>query len=270
MPSLPAQGTARALSAEGLAAVCSQLAVHAPELWTVLSVETSGCGYIADRRPEILYERHYFSRFTKGKFDDGDISDLHPGGYGPTGAHQYERLSRAFSLDANAALRSASWGIGQAMGNNFVKAGFSSVATMVAAMYDSEDLQIAAMGAFLVNSNLHRPLQAHDWSSFARGYNGSNYAINHYDSRLNGEVQKFASGVLPDLNVRATQLYLTYLGFHPGPVDGVQGSLTLSALAQYQAQKGLPLRPVMDEETVAQLSASLPVVSARAALAGQP
>jgi len=266
MPAIPTQGTALALSGDGLAAVCSQLGVHAPEVWTVLAVETSGCGYISDRRPTILYERHYFSRLTKGRFDDGDISDPKAGGYGPTGSHQYDRLSKAAALDANAALRSASWGLGQVMGANFAIAGFPDVQGMVAAMYDSEDLQLAAMAGFLTSTKLNRALQVHDWPSFARGYNGENFAINHYDSRLNGEFQKFSSGVLPDLNVRAAQLYLTYLGFHPGPVDGVQGSLTFSALAQYQSQKGLPARAVIDGDTVAQLVSSLPAISARAGL----
>ena len=42
MPQLPFQGTARALSATGLATVSQKLGVHAPEIWTVLAVETSG------------------------------------------------------------------------------------------------------------------------------------------------------------------------------------------------------------------------------------
>jgi hypothetical protein len=257
MPSLPGRGNASALSSEGLAAVCAKLGVHAPEIWTVLVVETCGCGYIPDGRPDILYERHYFHRLTNGRFDDGDVSDARPGGYGATGSHQYERLTKAYALDPTAALRSTSWGIGQVMGDNFLQSGFPSVQTMVGAMFESEDLQLGAMAAFLVSSGLHRALQAHDWTSFARGYNGPNYAINRYDSRLNGEFQKFSSGVLPDLNVRATQLYLTYLGYHPGPVDGVHGSLTLSALAQYATGKKLPVRDVIDQDTVAQLVSSL-------------
>ena len=90
---LPFQGTAWALSSNGLAAVASSLAVFAPEIWTVLAVETSGCGYLPDRRPQILYERHVFHRLTGGRYDDGDISDSSRGGYGARGAHQYDRLN---------------------------------------------------------------------------------------------------------------------------------------------------------------------------------
>src|SRR6266849_8525888 len=113
MSPLPFQGLARALSSDGLAEVANQLGVFAPEIWTILAVETSGCGYMADRRPQILFERHIFHRLTQGKFDDGNISDPTPGGYGPPGAHQYDRLAQAIAGDRTAALLSTSWGLGQ-------------------------------------------------------------------------------------------------------------------------------------------------------------
>lgn len=267
MPLLAFQGNARALSSDGLAQVASNLGVHAAEIWTVLAVETSGCGYLPDRRPQILYERHIFHKLTQGQHDDGDISDPTPGGYGPRGAHQYDRLAAAIVLDRTAALQSASWGIGQIMGGNHVLAGFQNVEDMVVAMSGSEDQQLAAMGSFLVGSKLRVSLQAHDWPTFARGYNGPNYAINRYDVRLNGEFQKFSAGALPDLNVRAAQLYLTYLGFHPGTVDGVAGEHTLSALAQFQAHAALQSTNAIDESTVAQLEAALAQVDGMATAA---
>src|SRR5712692_1832871 len=247
MSPLPFQGTARALSSDGLAEVANQLGVFAPEIWTILAVETSGCGYLADRRPQILYERHVFHRLTQGQFDDGDISDPSPGGYGPSGAHQYDRLALAIAKDQTAALQSVSWGIGQIMGLNFQAAGFQSVEDMVGAMSQSEDQQLVAMGNFLTSAKLRAALQSHDWATFAHGYNGPNFAINRYDIRLNAEYQKYSSGLLPDLNVRAAQLYLTYLGFHPGPVDGIAGELTLSALAQFQAQNRIQRTDTVDE-----------------------
>src|SRR5258708_5685586 len=159
------QGTAGALSTDGLGAVSQKLAVHAPEIWTVLAVETSGCGYLPDLRPQILYERHIFHRLTQGKFDDGDISDPKAGGYGASGVHQYDRLAIATAKDRTAALQSCSWGIGQIMGENHAMAGFADVEQMVAAMSESEDRQLTAMGNFLVSSRLNVPLQAHDWAS---------------------------------------------------------------------------------------------------------
>src|SRR5260221_2329921 len=111
-------GKSLALSKEGLAAAAQSLSVKAPEIWAVMAVEASGCGFLPDRRAVILFERHIFHRLTGGRFDDGAISDPAPGGYGAGGAHQYDRLSRAIAKDRRAALQSASWGLGQIMGEN--------------------------------------------------------------------------------------------------------------------------------------------------------
>jgi len=252
------EGAARALSTEGLAGTGNAIGVGAEEIWTVLSVETSGCGFLADRRPQILFERHVFHRLTQGQFDDGAISDPTPGGYGARGALQYQRLQLAIAKDRPAALQSASWGIGQIMGYNYRAAGFSDVESMVAAMSDSEDAQLAAMGSFLLATHLAAPLRAHDWQAFARGYNGPNYASNQYDQKLNAAYQRLTTSQTPDLNVRAAQLYLGYLGFAPGPVDGVAGPRTLSALNQFQTQYGLPQTAAIDAAVVSQLLAKLP------------
>src|SRR5437763_1168307 len=108
-------GKSKALSQEGLDAASRALSVNAPEIWAVLAVETSGCGYLSDRRPPILFERHIFSRLTKGQFDTSDVSNPQAGGYGPSGANQYLRLTNAIGLHRNAALESASWGLAQIM-----------------------------------------------------------------------------------------------------------------------------------------------------------
>lgn len=260
MPPLPFQGTAWALSSDGLAGVANSLGVYAPEIWTILAVETSGCGYLPDRRPQILFQRHVFHRLTSRRYDDGQISDPRAGGYGPRGAYQYDRLGKAIAKDRTAALQSASWGIGQIMGENYASAGFRNAEDMVTAMVQSEDQQVVAIGSFLVGTGLQASLEAHDWTTFARGYNGPHYAINRYDLRLNAEYQKYSSGVMPDLNVRAAQLYLTYLGLHPGVIDGIAGQHTLSALNQFQTENGFEVTDGIDEDTVSQLQAALPTV----------
>ncbi len=261
--SFPFQGTANALSSEGLAEAASKLGVFAAEIWTVLAVETSGCGYLPDRRPQILFERHIFHRLTAGRFDsNSEISGPSPGGYGPSGSHQYDRLAQAMACDRTASLQSASWGIGQIMGENFAAAGFGKVEDMVTAMSSSEDQQLAGMANFLVANRLHLSLRSHDWATFARGYNGPNYVVNRYDVRLNAEYQKWSAGVLPDLNVRATQLYLTYLGFHPGPIDGVAGERTLAALAEFQQRNGVEQSASISVECVASLQSALGEVNA--------
>lgn len=249
-------GKSLAITSNGFAEAANDLGVKAPEIWTVLAVETSGCGFLPDRRPPILYERHIFHRLTGGRFDDGDISDPSPGGYGPAGAHQYDRLASAIARDRNAALQSASWGLAQVMGMNFRLAGFNGVEDMVSALCDSEDSQLLAFAAFLKSSRLDNSLRIHDWTSLARGYNGPNFAANQYDTKLRGEFQKFSTGPLPDITTRAAQLYLTFRGFHPGPVDGVAGSRTRDALSQFQQANGLPVTGIADDATLTALTPS--------------
>lgn len=57
------------LDEDGLSSVCERLGVGAVEVWTVVSVETKAVGFLPDRRPIILFERHVFSRKTSGRFD---------------------------------------------------------------------------------------------------------------------------------------------------------------------------------------------------------
>jgi hypothetical protein len=49
------------------------------------------------------------------KADRPDISNPKPGGY-KGGAGEYSRLEAAMTLDKEAALKSASWGLAQVMG----------------------------------------------------------------------------------------------------------------------------------------------------------
>jgi hypothetical protein len=144
-------GPGTPLTDNGLSDILQSAGLKPAEIWSVVSVETSGCGYLRDRRPKILFERHVFSRLTGHQFDDADpdISQRTAGGYGPSGSNQFDRLNAAIQLDRPAALKSASWGIGQIMGENFGPAGFTDVDAMVKAMVASEDNQLRAMVAFL-------------------------------------------------------------------------------------------------------------------------
>jgi N-acetylmuramidase len=233
-------GAAEPLSKAGVVAVLDDLGVSVPELLAVLAVESKGCGYLPDRRPVILFERHYFHRLTGGAFSAAhpDISNATPGGY-LGGAQEYTRLEKAVALDRDAALRSASWGAGQIMGDNFRACGFDDAQSMVSAMMASEDAQLAAVGAFLKSKNLVPVMQAHDWAKLARAYNGPAFAKNKYDIRLAGAFEQYAAGALPDIDVRRAQLYLTYLGFAPGGVDGLYGKRSRDAVLAFRQASGV-------------------------------
>lgn len=245
------------LSRAGIATATNKLGVTPAALWAVVRVETRGCGFLPDRRPVILFERHVFHRETGGRFDSiaSDISDSSPGGYGAAGAYQYDRLSAAIALDRGAALRSASWGIGQVMGFHTKSLGYADVEAMVALMIASEDDQLHAMTTFIANAGLHHPLQEGDWASFARGYNGADFARNRYDAKLQSEFQMLTSRGLPDLRIRSAQVYLTYCGLDPGPIDGVMGDRTRKAVRSFQERAGFAVTGDLDDATLARLAA---------------
>ena len=247
------QGSGRPFEQRDLDEACNTLGVAQAEVWAVLTVETRGFGFLEDRRPHILFERHVFRRRTGGRFDasNPDLSNAKPGGY-QGGAREYARLKTAMSLDRDAALESASWGLGQIMGLNHKKAGFPAVTAMIEAMVRDEHMQLVGVANFIKESGLDGALRRQDWTSFARGYNGPGFRKNEYDTRLAAAHAKHKA-MSPDLGLRTAQAALLYLGHDPGPVDGVRGRRTRSALIAFQTARGLAATGVLNSTTNARL-----------------
>jgi len=237
------------LSVLGMENVCATLGIAQAEVWAVLTVETKGFGFLKDRRPQILFERHIFHKLTGGRYDDGnaDISNVNRGGY-IGGSGEYLRLHKAMDLDQDAALQSASWGIGQIMGNNFKVVGFDNINSMITDIVKGEDEQLLSMTKFIQKNKLDSALRSQDWEAFARGYNGKNFKENKYDECLAAAHAKFKI-MLPDLALRKAQVALFYLGFNPGTIDGVIGKHTTSALTEFQEKFSLPVTGNLDPAT---------------------
>jgi hypothetical protein len=252
-------GTAAPLGAACIRDLSSSLGIAPASLWAVMTVETSGCGFLPDRRPKILFERHKFSQFTEHRFDAShpDISNRTAGGYGEGGANQYVRLERAIALDRSAALRATSWGLGQVMGFNAALAGFANAEEMVAKFTESEDHQVRAMAAFIGTQGLLAPLQRGQWDKFAARYNGPNFRANDYDGKLARYHARYLTGPLPDLTVRAVQIGLALLALpgvpSPGKVDGWFGEQTQHALLAFQLARGIAPTGRPDEDTMTEL-----------------
>jgi hypothetical protein len=167
-------------------AAAKTLGCESAAIQAVAQVETQQAAFDALGRPTILYERHYFSGFTKDAYDatHPDISNPVSGGYGLFSA-QYPKLHRAAVLDETAALKSASWGAFQIMGANFQEAGFTSVGDFVTAMMQSEKRHLDAFVSFIPNKPGALPaLKALNWAGFAQAYNGDGYAANAYDTKM--------------------------------------------------------------------------------------
>jgi len=256
-------GQTLALDSSALDAVAAALHVSTPGIWAVLHVEAAGCGFLPDRRPVIRFERHIFHRLTGGQYDRShpDISDPNPGNVAPDGPPQYTLLEKALSLNPDAALQSASWGFVQILGANYALAGFSDVESMIAAMVESESAQLDAFRAFLQSTHLAGHLQTQNWTAFARGYNGADFERYHYDQQLEAAFKLFSRGSMPNLDVRAAQLYLTVRGFSPDGIDGMLGPRTVTAIRAFQSSVGLPQSGQLDAQTMSALAPAQGLVS---------
>jgi hypothetical protein len=233
-------GLSKPLTQEALDEAAAIVGIPITAMWAVIQVESSGAGYLPDRRPKILFERHKFHRATSGMFDNHpDISNASPGGYGAGGAHQYDRLEKAIALNRKAALESASWGLGQVLGSNFAVAGFKSAEDLVTKMVRSERHQLLGMFNFIEGNNLGVHLKNEKWLKFALGYNGANAEENGYPHKLEAAFKAFKTGSPPDIRVRVAQVALTLLGHNPRGVDGLFGNNTRKALNRFQTAKGL-------------------------------
>lgn len=177
------------------------LGVPVAAIKAVFQVEAPKGGFLADGQVTILPERHWFHKLTKGKWSKAhpDISNAEPGGYGPEGQHQHDRLAKMVGLDREAGLKATSWGKPQIMGFNHALAGFPNLQSFINAMSHSEGAQLDAF----INLVRNQPLwlsaikygaQTNDWSRFALRYNGKTYAKHGYHTRLAAAYKSFGGG----------------------------------------------------------------------------
>lgn len=148
-------------------------------------------------RPTILFERHLFAKHSGNRWNKShpDISNPSAGGYG-TYASQYRKLQRAAMLDESAALKAASWGAFQILGENFKDAGHVSVEAFVDAMLVDEKAHLKAFAAFIAaNPAMKKAIRAKNWADFARRYNGQDYAKNQYDTKIADHYRRLSQGL---------------------------------------------------------------------------
>lgn len=192
-------GKAKRIDDIDLPTVGAMIGVGEDEIHAVLDVETNGSGFDSKGRPKMLFEPHVFWR----ELGPGEAREraqraglAYPKWRRNYPKDSYPRLMQAMLIDETAALKSASWGLGQIMGFNHVAAGFVSVQAMVDAFVDDEENHLQAMIRFIRFNKLDAALRKHDWAAFARGYNGPGFAQNGYDKKLAAAYAKWRK--IPD------------------------------------------------------------------------
>ncbi len=180
------------------------LGVEVAAVKAVLEVETGNKGgFLAVGKPTILFEGHIFWRQLKSrginpvKYQKGNEDILYPKWtkvHYQGGMKEYGRLERARLIHREAADSSASWGLAQMMGFNYQMCGCKTVNDFVEQMMESEGKQLELFVRFIKGNRWDAYLRNLDWKEFARHYNGSGYAQNHYDKRLETAYAKYKDG----------------------------------------------------------------------------
>ena len=274
------------LSARDFADAAAALGCDVAAVRAVVEVESGG-GWFADVRasileldgpggfldgpnlPKILFEAHHFSRLTGGRFDAAHPRISAPGWDRSLyigGEREYERLHQALQLDAEAALKSASWGMFQIMGFNHALCGYPKVERFVDAMKRSAAEHLAAFVVFVIRCGLADELRRADWAGFARGYNGPGYRQNRYDEKLAAAYARHAGGKperrpvsaalrMGDAGaaVRALQGLLNRVIRPSIAQDGDFGPATRGAVQWFQTIAGLVVDGIAGPATLAAL-----------------
>jgi hypothetical protein len=186
----------KALRQIDLVGAADTLGVDLAAVMAINEVESRGRGFHVGGsyhgQPVILFERHIMRRrlehhgIPAGEWISKrpDIVNSRPGGY-IGGTAEHGRMMRAAQIHPDAATESASWGLFQIMGFHWERLGYASAQAWAAAMSKDEAAQLEAFVRFIESDRgIHAALKRHDWPDFAHRYNGPNYAINDYDTKL--------------------------------------------------------------------------------------
>lgn len=173
-------GAAKRLDAFDVPNIAAEIGVGEDELHAFMDVEAAGAGFDVSGRVKMLFEPHVFYReLGPGKKRDRAVKEglayarWKPGAY-PTDS--YPRLKAAMQIDETAALRAASWGLGQVMGFNCAVVGYAMPQAMVKAFADDEENQLRAMVKFIkAKPGLLTAIKARDWPKVERLYNGGGF-----------------------------------------------------------------------------------------------
>lgn len=248
--------------------------IESSVLLAAIEVESAGKVFAKVKgrdEPYIRFEGHYFDqRLKNGERErarrEGLASPKAGAVKNPAAqADRWAMVARAARINRQAALESFSIGVGQVMTAHWRKLGFSSVDDMIALARRDGAGQVEIMMRYIDVFGLVDELQRRDFTGFARGYNGPNFAKDGYHTkmaaayrRLSGfGAQSAATGMLrmgsKGARVRELQGLLVRTG-HAVTVDGDFGPATKAAVIAFQRASGLDADGVVGPETQRRLA----------------
>ena len=176
-----------------IAQLAKDLDVEPAALMAIVEVESGGRIFarVAGRHePLIRFEGHYFDRLLPASARERAVkSGLASPKAGKIDnprrqSDRWKLLRRAMEINRTAALSSCSWGVGQVMGAHWKWLGFGSVDALVAMARSGLKGQIELMARYIDKAGLAKALQARDWATFARHYNGPAFAKHGYHTKM--------------------------------------------------------------------------------------
>lgn len=157
----------------------------------VAKTESNGSGFLKDGQVVILFEPHIFwKQLQINGIDPNTVLAKTPSyndilypkwgtySYGKN-SEQHNRLERAVSINRNAALESASWGLFQVLGKWWKSLGYNSIQEFINEVSKDEDGQMEVFIRYVIVNNLANYLHNLQFDLFTSGYNGKGQVVKY-------------------------------------------------------------------------------------------
>jgi len=254
---LVGSGNKQRLGREDYEAIARHYNVPLAHLRAVVKIEAAGSGFTWGGLIKALYEGHVMYR-NAGPHRNALVSrglawpKWNRKRYKKGTRAQHDQIAKAYDVAGDHALKAASYGLPQVLGENHAMCGFKTAGKMVTYMLEGEIRQLDVMMRFIKATGILAALRKGQWHKFARRYNGPKYKRNRYAQKLAAAVRLYkrspdhgltgggnirvesARQKQPDENVRDVQRALNKLGYGPIAADGWSGPKTSKAVRAFQ------------------------------------
>lgn len=274
------KGAAKRLDGVDIPVMADRINVPEDRVHALDETESRGEGFDKSGRPKMLFEPHlFYANLDGAEREEAVKAELaYPKWRKGYPVDSYPRLVRAMAINRDAALKSASWGRYQTLGEHHRILGYRTVDAMVDAFMDDEEAHLEAFVAFIIVNKVDDDLREGRYDVFFRAYNGPAYKENGYPAAYARNLKKWqgiadtpvehSDQMVTDAStLKVVQQRLRDLGYpEVGMVDGLWGTRVRGAILTFRADRDLPLIPVIDQQLLAELmqAAPRPVSEARA------